>query len=221
MVPAGWAAFPSAINQNKNCQQTCSYTAKTQSSFVAAVQQVILNLIEASCLCVCVHYSPAYSSVIQKPGYICFVCIVSAHKLNIALHVRSVLKEMKCFIQLQIKLILGMCSVFYGPIILKKLEVGRRTSTCKCWYLRRQPFVCFFQACLDCVTAIAVIQEVVSIRLQKDGYQLCFIFEVKRCFLVEIWVVEGPLWLCWLSDILKISTNQSCCKLLRLFYYFR
>lgn len=182
MVPAGWAAFPSVSCYKPEQKLSANLQLYSQNSVFICGRSATKP---DRSLCFCVDNSPASLSVIQKPGYICFECIVSTYELNTALHVHSVLKEIKYFIQLQIKLILCVCSDFYGPIILKKNEVGRRTCTCKSWYVRRQPFVCFFQTCLDCVTAIVIIQ-VVSIRLQKDGYQLCFIFEVKRCFLREI-----------------------------------
>lgn len=136
MVLAGWTAFPSVscYKPEQNLSANLLYS-QTQSSFVAEVQQVLLNLTESSFLCFCVNYSPAFSFVIQKPEHICFVCIVSTHQLNIAFHVCSVWKKIKYSIQLQIKLILCVCSDFYGPVILEK------SHACKSWYVGRHVHV--------------------------------------------------------------------------------
>lgn len=140
-----------------------------------------------------------------------------------ALHVHSALKGIKginYFVQLQIRLVLCVCNDCLWPNNTEKLKVGRRASACKCTMRRQDIFKrmrrqAFSQLCVSSRYAWIVlqpllfIQAVTSIRLQKAGYQLCFIFEGKRCFLVEIWAVDRPLWPCWLSGILEASTDQS------------
>lgn len=138
---AGWAVLPS-VSCYKNCQQTCDYKAKTQSSFMVAVQQKILKLLKGSSLQPCVDHSPASSSKTQTRANIVYALSLFAHKLNVALGFRFILKEINH---------LYVCSCLWpSNRVPTKVEENWWLGTLIWW----DTFS--FQTCLDFITNIAL-----------------------------------------------------------------
>lgn len=78
-MPAAWTALPSVSCYKPEQKLSTNLWLYSQNSVFICGSGVTgkLKMIYASFLCFCVDYSPASLSVIQKPVYTYFVCIVT------------------------------------------------------------------------------------------------------------------------------------------------